>query len=55
VGDERGSPTQDFVLFDAPVFFVGTPIEYVQFEEATLRAYGKSKLGTLATTFLNYY
>ena len=56
VPTESGSrTTQDFVLFDAPVFFVGNPIQYVEFEDATLRAYGKSKLGTLATTFLNYY
>ena len=54
-GIESQSTTQDFVLFDTPVFFVGNPIQYVEFEEATLRAYGKSKLGTLATTFLNYY
>jgi len=47
--------SQDFVLFDAPAFFVGNPIQYVEFEEATLRAYGKSKLETLATTFLGYY
>jgi len=54
-GIESQSTTQDFVLFDTPVFFLGNPIQYVEFEEATLRAYGKSKLGTLATTFLNYY
>ena len=54
-GPESQTQTQDFVLFDTPVFFVGNPMEYVEFEEATLRAYGKSKLGTLATTFLNYY
>jgi uncharacterized membrane protein len=54
-GTEPQTPIQDFVLFDAPVFFVGNPMQYVEFEEATFRAYGKSKLGTLATTFLNYY
>ena len=54
IGDKLGSVAQDLVLFDQPVFFVGNPIQYVEFEEATL-AYGKSKLGTLATTFLNYY
>ncbi len=47
--------TQDFVLFDSPVFFIGTPIQYVQFEAATLRAYGKSKAGTLLTSVLSYY
>ena len=46
---------QDFVLFDSPVFFVGTPIQYVQFEDAALRAYGKSKAGTLLTSVLSYY
>jgi uncharacterized membrane protein len=55
VGAEKGIAAQDFVLFDSPVFFVGNPIQYVEFEEATLRSYGKSKLGTLGTTFLNYY
>ena len=50
---------QDFVLFNAPAFFVGDPIQYVEFEDATLRAYGKNKpdekLNLLASTFLNYY
>lgn len=54
-GASESPSTQDFVLFDAPVFFVGNPIQYVEFEVATLRAYGRSKLGTLATTFLGYY
>ena len=54
-GNESHTSTQDIVLFDAPIFFIGNPIQYVEFEEATLRAYGKSKPGSLATTFLNYY
>jgi catalase len=54
-GTESSNPTQDFVLFDSPVFFVGDPMQYVEFEEATLRAYGKSKLGTKLTVLLNYY
>ena len=37
IGDKLGSVAQDFVLFDQPVFFVGNPIQYVEFEEATLR------------------
>ena len=47
--------TQDFLLFDAPAFFVGDPLQYVEFEEATLRGVGRSKPGTLATLFLGYY
>lgn len=50
-----GAPTQDFVLFDNPVFFVGNPLEYVEFEEAVLRGYGKSKALEKATVLLNYY
>ncbi len=52
-----GAPdtTQDFVLFDAPVFFVGNPLQYVVFEEASLRALGRSASGTKLTVLLNYY
>jgi hypothetical protein len=45
-GTESCNPPQDFVFFDSPVFFVGIPMQYVEFEKATLRAYGQSKLGT---------
>ena len=50
-----GTRTQDIILFDSPVFFVADPVQYVEFEQATLRALGKSKAGTLATVFLGYY
>jgi|GEM_PF-841953 len=50
-----GAATQDFVLFDNPVFFVGDPFEYVEFEEAVLRGYGKPKPLERATVLLNYY
>jgi len=56
---EPPASIQDFILFDAPAFFVGNPIQYVEFEDATLRALGKTKVDTklnlLASTFLNYY
>jgi uncharacterized membrane protein len=55
LGNEPDSLTQDFVLFDAPVFFVGNPIQYAEFEEAVLRAYGKSELEEKATLILNYF
>ena len=48
------SHSSQSTYFDS-VALLGNPIQYVEFEEATLRAYGKSKLGTLATTFPNYY
>ena len=54
-GTEPSHLSQDFVLFDSPVFFVGNPMQYVEFEEATLRGYGKSRLETLLTVLLNYY
>lgn len=53
--DDGATTIQDFVLFDAPAFFVGDPLQYVEFEEATLRGVGKSKPGMLATLFLGYY
>lgn len=53
--DDGATTTQDFVLFDAPAFFVGDPLQYVEFEEATLRGFGRSKPATLATLFLDYY
>ena len=55
VGDEPDATTHDFVLFSTPAFFVGNPIQYVEFDQAILWAQGKSPLGTLATVFLNYY
>jgi len=55
LGDEPDSLTQDFVLFYSPVFFVGNPIQYVEFEEAVLRAYGKPEPEEKATLLLNYF
>ncbi|AGA28185.1 DUF1304 family protein [Singulisphaera acidiphila] len=52
---ESSNVTQDFVLFDSPVFFVGNPLQYVEFEEATLRAHGKSRSETRIAFLLNYY
>jgi uncharacterized membrane protein len=57
VGDAAGAggSGQDFILFDAPAFFVGSPTDYAVFEEASLRAFGKSRFPTLISVFLNYY
>jgi len=54
-GAGSSETTPDFVLFDAPVFFVGNPLQYVVFEEASLRALGRSASGTKLTVLLNYY
>jgi hypothetical protein len=54
LGDEPDSLTQDFVLFDLPVFFVGNLIQYVEFEEGVLRAYGKPEPEEGAL-LLNYF
>jgi hypothetical protein len=45
-GADSTGGLQDFVLFDSPTFFVGNPMQYVEFEEASLRAYGMTASGT---------
>lgn len=47
------SQTQDFVLFDHPVFFIPDPFDYAEFESALLRAQGK-KLSLLLHYFWSH-
>ena len=54
-GADSTGGLQDFVLFDSPAFFVGNPLQYVEFEEASLRAYGMTASGTNLAVLLNYY